>query len=153
MENNNSSESFQSTNSEENEIDSEMNNINNVDESIKYCRGFSQEMCPPECSPLDCQPEKEDLIENFPRDTVPLNPKRKRVLEGFASNSQDIKGSLETQNNLNYKNRPDLDIQGCRLDKRNSDLNYTNFGPPLASCTAFNKTTFDNTGTFFYPLN
>lgn len=120
------------------------------DEELNYCRGFSQELCPPECSPLDCQPE---IKEDFPRDGVPVNPRDHRIVEGFSSNSVNVNGNLDSQNNLNYVDRPDLDIQGCRLDNRRSDLNYTNFGPPLSSCQAFNKQSFDNTGTFFYPLN
>ena len=136
-----SNDSFQNTIEQEQE-----------DRVVAYCRGFTQELCPPECSPLDCQPDpnEDDVIENFPRSSVPVNPKRK-ITEGFTSSCANVSGNLQTQTVLS--DRVDLDIQGCRLDNRRSDLNYTNFGPPLASCESFNKETFDNVGTYFYPLN
>jgi hypothetical protein len=136
-----SNDSFQNTVEQEQE-----------DRVVAYCRGFTQELCPPECSPLDCQPDpnEDDVIENFPRSSVPVNPKRK-ITEGFTSSCANVSGNLQTQTVLS--DRVDLDIQGCRLDNRRSDLNHTNFGPPLASCESFNKETFDNVGTYFYPLN
>ena len=136
-----SNDSFQNTAEQEQE-----------DRVVAYCRGFTQELCPPECSPLDCQPDpnEDDVIENFPRSSVPVNPKRK-ITEGFTSSCANVSGNLQTQ--TVFSDRVDLDIQGCRLDNRKSDLNHTNFGPPLASCESFNKETFDNVGTYFYPLN
>jgi hypothetical protein len=49
--------------------------------------------------------------------------------------------------------RDGYDVVGCPYDMKESLQNLTNYGPPLAQCSAYSDKSFSCNGTLFYPLN
>jgi hypothetical protein len=49
--------------------------------------------------------------------------------------------------------RSGYDVTGCRYDMKNSPQNLTQYGPPLAQCSAYDPAKAQICGTVFYPLN
>jgi len=76
-----------------------------------------------------------------------IDTNTKQIMSNIASNQNDAITSV------NPPNRDGYDINGCRYDFKDSPQNMTNYGPPLASCSAYNKEQTFKCGTVFYPLN
>lgn len=76
-----------------------------------------------------------------------INLHTKTITSNIACNQND---DITT---VNPPNRDGYDITGCRYDFKNSPQNLTQYGPPLASCGAYNKEQIKKCGTVFYPLN
>jgi len=92
----------------------------------------------------------------FPNNNIPpfqpidqntIDTQTKQITPNIACNQND---SITT---VGAPNRDGYDIVGCRYDFRDSQQNMTKYGPPLASCGAYNPQQVKQCGTLFYPLN
>ena len=79
-------------------------------------------------------------------------PEKVKVQEKFIDESQTKKqNDFITQ--VDQPDRSGYDVTGCRYDMKNSPQNLTQYGPPLAQCSAYNMNQLQTCGTIFYPLN
>ena len=82
-----------------------------------------------------------------PIDQHSIEQNTNKMVSNIACNQNDAITTVKPNNRDGY------DITGCRFDFKDSTQNMTKYGPPLASCGAYNKEQITKCGTVFYPLN
>ena len=67
--------------------------------------------------------------------------------------NQDSSVNNDMITKVEQPDRSGFDITGCRYDMKNSPQNLTQYGPPVAQCSAYDPAKVQLCGTVFYPLN
>jgi hypothetical protein len=97
-----------------------------------------------------------NITKPFPNNNIPpfqpidqdtIDNQTKHITSNISSNQNDSITIVEAPNRDGY------DVVGCRYDFKDSQQNMTKYGPPLASCGAYNPQQVKQCGTLFYPLN
>jgi len=97
-----------------------------------------------------------NVTKPFPNNNIaPFKPIDQQTID---NNTPQIATTIcQNQNDsitkVNAPNRDGYDVAGCRYDFKDSTQNMTKYGPPLASCGAYNSEQAKTCGTLFYPLN
>ena len=124
--------------------DSNINNINNI-------------------NPDEIRSESEFIYDN----TKPFPNKNLKPFQSTQVQTQvqtqaqekfidQVNTNTNTNDYITQVGQPDrsgYDVTGCRYDMKNSPQNLTQYGPPLAQCSAYNMNQAQVCGTIFYPLN
>lgn len=76
-----------------------------------------------------------------------INQQTAQIVPNIANNQNDFITAVGAPNRDGY------DVSGCRYDFKDSPQNLTQYGPPLAQCSAYNTSTARSCGNAFYPLN
>uniref|UniRef100_A0A6C0E5Q5 Uncharacterized protein n=1 Tax=viral metagenome TaxID=1070528 RepID=A0A6C0E5Q5_9ZZZZ len=105
----------------------------------------------------------EDVVEGFgcgcPGSVDSI--KRNMYLAEAGEKNESFQNQFQSQSQLQpvttlatfAQGQSDFDVAGCRYDLKQTGMNDDIYGPPLASCNAYQEVNLEQTGTVFYPLN